>query len=73
MTSQETTQPTPTEPDLDTILIHDVRRADGDVDALAGRVLALLEEGKNLVDLSKHDTRGTTIHLRACTHGANRQ
>lgn len=52
------------EPTMVTQRTFNVRRADSDVASLVDEILALLASGANIIDLSRHDPRGTTIDLR---------
>jgi hypothetical protein len=54
----------PAEPELRLIGIFHIRRADSDVRDLVDQIVRLLDEEAALIDLSRHDSRGTTIHLR---------
>jgi hypothetical protein len=52
------------EPTMVTRRTFHVRHADSDVAGLVEEILAVLGSGTNVVDLSRHDQRGTTIDLR---------
>lgn len=53
------------EPQLQYVCSYQVRRADSDVEELVEQIMGLLGGGATLVDLSRHDHRGTVIELRA--------
>lgn len=61
------------EPELQSVFTFDVRRADSDVEGLVDQIIGLLGTGTTLVDLSRHDHRGTAIELRARPTGGSPQ
>ncbi|MFI0448035.1 hypothetical protein [Actinomadura sp. 6N118] len=54
-----------TELRLQIVATHKVRHADADVGELVELVMGLLTDGIRLIDLARHDTRGTRFEVRA--------